>query len=61
MQSMKVGKSKKGLNKQIALKHNNRQKEDIKISQKGMMTKTKETSKHKKHEQEGKVVIIGLL
>jgi hypothetical protein len=56
-----VGKNKKGPNKQIALKHNNRQKEDIKISQKGMMTKTKEISEHKKHEQEGKVVIIGLL
>jgi len=61
MQSTKVGKSKKGPNKQIALKHDNRQKEDRKISQKGMMTKTKETLEHKKHEQKGKVVIIGLL
>jgi len=58
---MKVGKSKMGLNKQIALKHDNRQKEDKKTSQKRMMIKTKETSKHKKHEQNGKVVIIGLL
>jgi len=58
---MKVGKSKKGPNKWIALKHTNRQKEDKQISRKGMMTKTKETLKHKKHEQKGKVVIIGLL
>lgn len=28
MQSMKVGKSQKGLNKQIALEHTSRQKED---------------------------------
>ncbi len=56
-----MSKSKKGPNKRITLKHANRQKEDKQISQKGMMTKTKETFKHKKHEQKGKVVIIGLL
>ncbi len=56
-----MGKSKKGPNKRITLKHANRQKEDRQISQKGMMIKTKETLEHKKHEQKGKVVIIGLL
>jgi len=37
MQSMKVGKSKKGPNKWITLKHANKQKEDKQISQKGTM------------------------
>jgi hypothetical protein len=41
MQSTKVGKSKKKPNKQVALKHINRQNEDPKKFQKGMMTKTK--------------------
>jgi hypothetical protein len=39
MQSMKVGKKNKGFEKQIALVHTNRRKEDGQISQKGVMIK----------------------
>jgi hypothetical protein len=41
MQSTKMGKRKKRPNKQVALKHANREKEDQKKFRKGMMTKTK--------------------
>ncbi len=39
MQNMKVGKNKKRFEKQIAVMHTNRRKEDGQISQKGVMIK----------------------
>ncbi len=39
MQNMKVGKNKKRFEKQIAVVHTNRRKEDGQISQKGVMIK----------------------
>ncbi len=49
------GKSNKGPNKQIALEHTNREKEDKKFFWKGVMIKTKEALEHKKHEQREKL------
>jgi hypothetical protein len=56
-----MGKRKKGPNKQITLEHANRQKEDKKVFEKKWRLKVNETLEHKKHEQKGKVVIIGFM
>jgi len=61
MQNSKMGNKKKGFNERIALAHVKKQKDDKKISRRGMMIKSEETFEHKKHKQKGKVVIISLL